>query len=309
MPEEYQPREPFGRELLKKREAGLERGKNVHVTVSFCRHEEPGKIEEGPKKGMSADFLTEQGIKRAVERGEKIPNKYVLVTGSEAVKRARQTAALELESAAGFEGMATAVNRTMPEREEPGFDKFATGEFIIYRQGDLDPVRELSKIWPEGKRRAERAVEQGRIPADQEENYQYEYYLDNNDRARELGVQTAREVAQEMAHRLAQCLRMSGRLYEGIDLNARNYSHGPRLESTLKHVLRQEDGKLGFDKLDKIGGAFKPGESFDLDVERDENGELRPIRILRGGKEIGMLDLDAVRRLEEEYKKSREKKE
>jgi hypothetical protein len=48
------------------------------MKISFCRHEEPGKIESGPEKGMSADFLTEQGIQKAVERGKYIPHEYII---------------------------------------------------------------------------------------------------------------------------------------------------------------------------------------------------------------------------------------
>lgn len=288
----------FAREYYEKGEQGYERGKNVSMTITFSRHEEPGKTPEG----MSADFLTEEGIKKAKARGKEIPHQYVMVVGSKAVLRARETGALELESATGPEGMASAVNvRMTPKLEKMGHKRFA-GEYLIYRHGDLNPVRGLKEMWLEGGTKAEEAVTRGEIDRSQKENYRYDYYLNNPDRAYELGAQTPREVAQEMAHRVETCLKMSGRIYEGMDLNVRNYSHGPRLECLLKYVLRQPDGRLGFDKIEEIGGAFKPGENFDLDVARDENGNLKPIKVLRGKKEIGSLDLEAVKQLVEEYK-------
>ncbi|MEW6407667.1 MAG: hypothetical protein AB1465_03180 [Patescibacteria group bacterium] len=289
----------FAREYHEKGEKGFERGKNVSMTVTFSRHEEPGKTPEG----MSADFLTEKGIAAAYEKGKKIPNEYIMAVGSKSVERARQTGALELESATGPEGMANAVNvRMTPELEKMGHKKFAAGEYLIYRHGDLNPVRGLKDMWLEGGIRAKEAVEGGIIPANQKENYQYDYYFNNPARARELGAQTPREVAREMAHRANTCLKMSGRIYEGMDLDVRNYSHGPRLECLLKYVLRQPDGRLGFDKIEEIGGAFKPGESFDLDVQRDEKGELKSVPILRGEKELGTLDLKAIEQLVKEYK-------
>lgn len=297
-------RTEFAREYYRKKELGYEHGRNVHMTVTFSRHEEPGKTPEG----MSADFLTEKGVAAAYKRGKENPHKYIMVVGSKSVERARQTGAIELESATGPEGMAKAVNVKMtPQLEKSGHKRFAAGEYLIYRHGDLDPVRGLKKMWLEGKAKAKEAVEKGEISVDQEKSYPYEYYFNNPDRAKELGAQTPREVAQEMAHRLNQCLQMSGRLYEGMDLNVRNYTHGPRLETMLKFVLRQPDGKLGFDKLEEIGGPFQPGENFDLDVQRDEKGELKPVEVLRGGKKLGTLDLGAVKQLVEEYKKRKQK--
>lgn len=293
----------FARELAEKREAGYERGKNVHMTISFIRHQEPGKTPEG----MSADFLTDKGIAAASERGKRIPHEYIFVMGSKGVKRARQTGALELESATSPEGIANAVNKKMtPELEARSHEKFAKGEYLIYRHGDLDPVKGLKDMWLEGGTKAKETVERGEIPEDQKENYQYDYYLNNPDRARELKAQTPREVAQDMAHRLFTHLIMSKRIYEGMDLNARNYTHGPKPECALKFMLRQPDGKLGFDKIEEIDGPFKPGESFELDVQRDEKGELKPLKILRGEQELGTLDLEAVKQLVEEYK-TREK--
>jgi len=296
MPKEFRPERTFARELYEKKEAGYERGKNVHIKVSFICQKELG---ESALAGLPE-------IIKAMDRGKEIPHQYIMVASSRI--REPEMAALELESATGPEGMATAVNKRI-QREKVGLEELAAREYIIYRHGDLDPVKRLKNIWLEGEKKAEEAVDRGEIPADKKENYQYEYYLNNPDRAKELGAQTPREVAQDMAHRVASCLQMSGRLYEGIDLNARNYTHVPKLECLLKYVLRQKSGKLGFDKLDEVGGPFKSGESFDLDVKRDEKGDLKPVRILRGGKELGILDLDAVRELEEEYRKRKEEKE
>lgn len=295
------------RDTLKfKEQHGFERGKNVHITATFSRHEEPGKTPEG----MSADFLTDRGKQRAKERGTaEISHEFVMTTGSKAVERARETGALEKEGMVDLSNIDRVVNRQFTDRlAQAGHKKFGErGGHVIYRNPDLDPVKGLKNMWLEAGQKAAKAIGRGEITADQKETFQYEYFLNNPDHAEELGSQTPREAAQDVAHRVSQTLQMSSRLYEGMDLDNRNYTHGPKPECALKFILRQPDGKVGYDKLEEIGGPFKPGESFSLDIQRDKNGELLPVGIKRGDKKLGSLDMEMVKTLTEEYR-SREKK-
>jgi len=73
-------------------------GRNIHAVIEVSRHEEPGKIMEGPKAGMSADFLTEKGQQRAADKGRGIEEVYLKDYSSPKL-RAQQTGDLGLQAA------------------------------------------------------------------------------------------------------------------------------------------------------------------------------------------------------------------
>lgn len=266
---------------------GKERGRNVNLKFVFRRHEEPGKTPEG----MSADFLTEFGTQRAKERGKVLAgaDEYLMVAGSKGVKRARETGGLLLGGFRDEEGASAIVNREMSgeQQEKMGHGKMPPGDVVIYRSGDLDPVKNFAAIAKEAKAQGAADLQA-----------QIQWWLDNPDRARALGAPTSEDVAAEFAYRLGIGMRMSGRLFEGLDVRFENLTHGPKPDAFLKEVM-MKDGKRGFEKLEEIGGMFQPGEDVEFDVKRDAQGQAS-VKISFRGKEYG-VDTQRLEELQARY--------
>lgn len=251
----------FGEAFREAKQEGKEKGKNVNITFAFRRHEEPGKTPDG----MSADFLTEAGVERAKAHGKKLAkDEYLMVAGSKGVERARKTGGHMLSSFRDEAGAAAIVNKEMSaeRQEKSGHGEMPPGDVAIYRSDDLDPVSNLKKVFMEAKDKGAETL-QAKI----------QYWLDNPERAVELGAGTPEDTAAEFAHRLNVGVKMSAKLFEGLDMRFENLTHGPKLEAFLQEVLVR-DGKRGFKNLDEIGGSSSPGEEISFDITRDDKGEL-----------------------------------
>lgn len=281
-------RKPFSEAYHEARAEGRERGCSVNVQFSFRRHEEPGKTPEG----LSADFLTERGVERAREHGTRLavgPEDYVMVVGSKAVNRARETGGYMLGIFRDDEGAAAIINKELgPEvQEQMGHGKMPPGDIVIYRSGDLDPVPGFAAI-----------VKEAKVEGCADIKSQIQWWLDHPERAAALGVPTSREVAGNLAHRLLIGENMSAKLYEDTNVRVENLTHGPNAEALLREVMLRE-GKQGFDKLEEIGGMLEPGENVDFGIKRDANGELVIQGNLRGHK--FSIDEERLRELQDEY--------
>jgi len=277
------------------KDEGREKGKNVSVQFVLRRHEDPGKLPDG----MSADFITEQGIANAKETGGDLAYEatYLMVTGSKGVNRARETGGYILGSFRDEAGAEAIVNKEMSAeaQEKAGHGKMPPGDVVIYRSGDLDPVKNFAKVMKEAK---------GAGAKDLTEVIQF--WMDNPDKAKEAGALTSEEVAAELAHRLSIGIKMSDRLYEETDLRAENLTHGPKPDALLKEVILQKDGTRGFKKLEEIGGAFNAGEEVVFDINRDSDGELS-LKIKFRGEEYD-VDMNRLDELQDLYKKMQEEK-
>lgn len=289
--------QPFAEAYREARAEGRERGKNVHLTFVFRRHEEPGKTPEGG----SADFLTDLGKQRAKERGKGLAgaDEYLMVAGSRGVKRARETGGLMLGAFRDEEGAVAIVNREMSAEKQRtlGHGEMPPGDVVIYRSGDLDPVKKFGDI-------AKAAKAQGAADL----QAQIQWWLDHPDQAQQLGAPTSEDVAAEFAHRLGIGMKMSGRLLEGLDMRFENLTHGPKPDAFLKEVMVRE-GKRGFDRLEDIGGMFQPGEEMEFDVKRDAQGQASVKIHLRGQEyAVDMARLEELQRLYQERQSNVEKK-
>ena len=262
----------------------------MHLTFAFRRHEEPGKTPEG----MSADWLTEAGKAHAKETGKGLEAEYLMVAGSKGVKRARETGGLILGSFRDEHGASAIVNREMSadQQKDLGHGEMPPGDRVIYRSGDLDPVKNFAAVVKAAK--AEGAMDLGS---------QIQWWLDHPAECQAMSVPTSKEIAAEMAHRLSIGLKMSGKLYAGLDVRFENLTHGPKLEALLKEILVHE-GQAGFKRLEEIGGMVQPGENIDFDIRRDETGQ-ESIKLKLRGHEYD-IDMAALARLQELYARRQE---
>jgi hypothetical protein len=276
-------------------------GRNIKAVIEFSRHEVPGKITEGPKAGMSADFITSEGRDRAAAKGKTIGEKAVKDYSSPKI-RAQETGDLGLQN---VEQDVRVINQKLGEK----FSGVVEGqkpenEFIMRLRPELDTVKSFEKIMPQAKSWAQEQIKQGSKGT--EMDYIIQYYLDHQAECAELGVTTPEEAAQEIAYAAQHEMDMTERFYNDSEVRLRNFTHGPKLEPFLQRVIIREEGKKGFEKLEEIGGSFNPGESFKFLTERDGAGNLNVKMIFRD-KEYS-VDLEEMENLASGYAKRQEKK-
>jgi len=289
-----------GENFLEKLRAGLRldmgkspenaerRGRNVALTFTFTRHEKPGKTPEG----MSADFILPDGLDRMRETGKSEGAEYIMVAGSRDVKRARQTGEAYMQGL-NEAGMVELINRD-------GVEGSKAREFGVYAMDDLNPVANVGKVLQLILAEGKKLVHEGQLDAGKLEGWAIARYLETPDETfRAQGVTTVRETAARIAHRLIAGTRMASRLYADMDTKVNNFTHGPNLECLLKHVI-VIDGKTGFDHVSEIGGYFAPGESINFDIQTDEQGNLKPLKIKFRDKEYD-VDTDILKTLADEY--------
>lgn len=268
-------------------------GHNVEMTISFRRHFDPKK---DLKTGMSLDELTEKGKGQSADLGKELSGK---VKGfASPKKRAGETIDLAMQNATDD---AEIINKKSEENKD-------NRAFNIRIKKELETLQNITPIWKEGGKWADQQIAKG----DETPKYdlQIQYYLDHAERAKEVGSQTPRESAQDIAHLLDTYLRMSKRLYDGSKVRLENATHGPKLETFLREVLVQvKEGKTvkGFKNLKDIGGAFQPGENFEVVVRRDDQGEMTTAMRIRGREYE--IDAEELGLLTEEYNKRTEEKE
>lgn len=121
-----------------------------------------------------------------------------------------------------------------------------------------------------------------------------------------------REVAGRFSLLFDRYIRMADRLKNDSRVLYIAGTHGGLIEPFLREVMvrRTADGKEihGFKDINEIGGAFRPSEAFNINVEIDDGGQKRVTLTFddRGrGKEGEMctVDLERLEELAGEYKK------
>jgi len=265
-------------------------GHNIEAILEFKRHQDPGKTPEG----MSADWLTEKGKAAAIEDGQKIYDPKVKGFASPKL-RAQETVDLMLQSVdddvmvinkslASLQGTGAALeNRTDQERKD--------NKFNIRTRRELDTTANFAKIMPLASAWAD---EQLKVDSKLDKySLIVQWYLDNPEICKENGVLDSHETATEIAERVAIELGMTERFYNNSDVRLINVTHGPKIEPFLKEVI-------GFNNLEEIGGALRPGESFELAVSIDNNKQ-KITKVLFRNKEYP-LDEKQIKDLAQEYR-------
>ena len=263
-------------------------GTNITAAIEFKRHQDPGKTPEG----MSADWLTEKG--QEASRQDAAGIEEMAVGGYASPKlRAQETVDLMLDNV--DEGVAV-VNKKMESLAGTGAenrsDKQREGnEFRIKTKKELDATANFAKVMPLASAWANEQMAAGA----KLDKYSLivQWYLDNPEVCRENGVLTSRETAAEIAERAATELGMTERFYSGSEVRLINVTHGPKLEPFLAEVI-------GLKNIEEMGGALKPGESFQFAVKIDENKK-KEVKLLFRGKEYA-VDEAQIKSLAQEYR-------
>jgi hypothetical protein len=120
-------------------------------------------------------------------------------------------------------------------------------------------------------------------------------------------IQYKKEAAGALASVVVHYIEVAHRLKSGSRVLLPAGTHGGVMEFLLEQALIRKDDEgneiLGFKNIEDIGGAFSPSESYDVDVQTDENGKLKPITVNLGNRREGEFSLkeSIVRELAEFY--------
>ncbi|TSC94772.1 MAG: Uncharacterized protein CEN87_306 [Parcubacteria group bacterium Licking1014_1] len=257
-------------------------GRNVEIRATFMRH--ATKADASDITGKS--LLSKKGQEESREKGKKLETKeHGIKAYMSPVARAIETADLILE-----------------EQEKKGTKVFKSrkkAELVLW-PGSKNLYNEFAKITKEN------------LPADYDnlredekqevyekaEDFAVDWLLYPGEKKFDTESASPYEIAVGISKLVDRYIKMSDRLYSGSSVDLLNVSHKGTFEAFLKEVLlrKNEQGEVvrGFDKIEEIGGALKPAESWELDIRTDETGKKTIKLHFRGGE----FDLD-LQKLEE----------
>ncbi len=267
--------------------------KEYKVISRFHRHFEPGK---DPVTGASLDFLSEKGKEQAFGMGKQSKET------DEAGKIKKGARSFKERAKQSIEGMLEGAG-------------LSPKDIKIYQKEELNLMNVPNNIRED-------------IFFDKENNRKKtlnestEFALNHPDLQSEV-----MGAAERIAHRVNVALKIPRILAKGDkkleefskrlgnDVLLENITHGPVQEAFLKKVVILDDSKggkkRGFDSVEEIGGAFKPGEGFEIETVVDKNGEqtkkLIVYRLNEEGTKIVKrdeleVDWDEIKRLGENYR-------
>jgi len=258
-------------------------GLEIKVVSRFRRHADPDK---DPETGLSMDSLKESGVEQAeligCESKKEERNEKIKKTFHSPKQRAWETLAYMLNGAG---------------RED----------VKVYGKSELDTMSIPDNVkeempWKNKEKKEKRNFDE-----------MINFILNHPDCEKEI-----EKTAQRIAHRVNVATNMPHYLKEGDDVEMESITHGPVQEALLKEVIildnKQGNKKTGFDSVEEIGGAFKPGEGFEIETMQGEDGkEIKKLNIYRldekGVKVIKKdeyeIDWDKVKSLGEDYRKEK----
>jgi broad specificity phosphatase PhoE len=251
-----------------------EYGHNIHMEVDFDRHFSPDK---DPVTGSSLDFLAPKGHREKIKAGKQLSSENLRVKEYASEKHRAQQSAMEINSLDDEQKAAQIINQKLTSAlkeklSEAGYDNKKLDrrsfKFLARIKKELNPLN----FGAEYKKKC--FIKNPDAPKDkwQKRNYNevVQYWLDNPDKSGE--TTTADETAAALAYRLDTCMRMADRLYNESNILLKHKTHGPNPDALLKEIMINEDGSVGFEKVEDIGGALAPGESLKFVIDIDENG-------------------------------------
>ena len=221
------------------------------------------------RHGERADSgaLTEEGIKQAEAFGQSLENKDAVKVYSSPIQRAIETAEQVIKTAPHDKKLKT---RIRSELEIPSIS-----------QQFLEKLKEMETQNPDTST---------------------EFYLSFGKERPDKETASPHEIAEMMAYILTKYFKIAEKLKSGSNIDLVNVTHQGLPEALLKEVLIQQEEekiKIGFEKLEEIGGPLKLAESMEFRIKTDEQGKKTVQLYLRG--KIFDLDLSRVNELSRAY--------
>lgn len=297
--------------MKEKIESTLEKkefGHNIHIEVDFDRHFAPKK---DPDSGASLDALALKGHREKRKAGKNLPDNMKIKEYASEMKRAQQSA-MEINSIDDENKDAQIINQALTAKLKEklvgrGYDKSKLDrrsfKFLARIKKELNPLKWNKKY---KLKCLLKNPEEPNKEKWQKKSYDevVQYWLDNPDNSGE--TTNALESAAAFAHRINTCSRMANRLYDNSNVLLKHKTHGPNPDALLKEIIIQENGKKGFDNVQEIDGAIKPGEGikFIIDIDADGNKTTK----LKFRDKVYDYDKERFNELVEIYKEKKQEK-
>ncbi|MFA7209591.1 MAG: hypothetical protein WC120_04885 [Parcubacteria group bacterium] len=284
-------------------ERAAEKGENVKINLMFIRH------GERTKKGE----LTDYGRQETMERAEISPltqeefdavksmgspaGPKSTVEGSEieTMSRATETAHIFGSKIAELTGSEEFETRNRPALSfETVKNKMPYNHTAIYNSLLPENFETLSD--------EEKAVAAAKAQASTVN------HLMNLDTPEAIAYK--QEVAGAYSYTISHYAEMAERLKAGSKVLMPTGVHSPMMEVFLQKALVRKDAEgnaiTGFTDVAEIGGEFGPSEGYSVNIETDENGQLKPLGISFSNearpKGEMYLDPEAIKELADAYK-------
>jgi hypothetical protein len=265
-----------------------ERGRNVKIIVKFLRH------GERTLDGKLTDYGREVTKVRAIESGIKLDDYHaVKAVGSEAGvssgagARALETADIYAHEIAGDDAFRVRTNSILnyetllnpvPYNHVEVYNSFLPENFETFSDEEKSAVAKVAQTKTVG-------------------------YLTQMETPQAIAYRE--EIAGSFASIILHYCDMLRRLYSGSSVLIPAGTHGGTMEMLLREALVRKD-RDGQEVPQDFGGEFNPSEAYNVDIETDENGELKKLRVTfddpkREVPEDVYLALDKVKKFAKYY--------
>lgn len=270
-------------------------GKNTEVKLTFGRHtdKEDSKVVETDGSGVSKALISEEGGERAQNFGETLTDRKFnkeYVTSSErttqTLKRVLAGAKIDFKE----EDLASYFNFPGLELKGELGKKYME---IINQNKD----RFLKELYP-GKEFNELTAREQGIVVDAGGDLALDWYLQNDKKAPYPDAQSPYDFASIAAYKLNRLINLGDHMPNGKTVDLLSIGHKTSTEPLLKYCLVQEENgnkKVGFDKLEEIGGGLQTMEDWTLVARNDAEGN-KNLKIILRGKEYD-LDMDKLKEM------------
>lgn len=275
-------------------------GRNVEILIKFMRHGERGKNSQ--LLDLGRDITKRKALESGIKQGDFDAVKAIGSNASpikEDIKmgRALETADIYATEIAGDEKFKTRVNDILSYEKLLSPRPYNHTE--IYNKSlpdNFDELADAEKV--AAAKRAQTATVNYLIGLSSPEATQYK-----------------REIAGSFAYVVTHYQEMAKKLYSGSKVLLPAGTHGGLMEFLLQQTLIVKDGdkeKIGFDDIKEIGGEFDPSDSYNIDIQTDNNGEPKDLKVSFDNRnrpqEEMFLDMDKIQELSDFYQKLHELK-
>ncbi|HBA36801.1 TPA: hypothetical protein DCZ15_02885 [Candidatus Falkowbacteria bacterium] len=268
-------------------------GRNVKILIKFMRHGERGKDLQ--LLDLGRDITKRKAVESGIKQDDFDAVKAIGSNASpikEDIKmgRALETTDIYATEIAGDEKFKTRVNDILSYEKLVSPRPYNHTE--IYNKNlpdNFDELADAEKIV--AAKKAQMATVNYLIGLSTPEAVQYK-----------------KEIAGSFAYVVKHYQAMAKKLNSGSKVLLPAGTHGGTMEFLLQQALvvkNGDKGKIGFNDIKEIGGEFDPSDSYNVDIQTDDNGEFKELKISFDNQdrpqEEMFLDPDKVNELAEFY--------
>lgn len=291
------------------REIKEDRGHNTEVRFTFVRHSQKasGQIFAEGAQGISTSNISEMGKQRAETYGKsQLAGRKITKAYATEVDRTKETLTSAFQAAEVNPKILQKSETTQAFFSLPGFS--GSKEFMKQYEAIMLPKRQqyIDEHYPE-KKFNELTPDEQEAAAEYAEEPSIKWYLSFDDKRPDEETPSPREQATSIAFKINRLVHLPDYMPGGKSVDLVSSGHKTSAEAFLKYVIeREKDGEtiIGFDNLEEIGGSLKILDSWDLRIQKDNQGKKHVTIILRrenGETQEYRLNIPVLTELAKEY--------